>query len=156
MHFAMVLLTFVCRALLGDLFGEDDGAQVCRRSDIQMGIWHYCGPSNGRNFQLEPWDVLDATCAQHDYCIEKSTYWVEGLSRTLYPIGELDERDEYKRCGIPMRSHTNPAFGCQISKCDREMLRSLQLGFKCSDNPDLPKSKWCSSERFLGKSQCVE
>eukprot|EP00960_Hanusia_phi_P048612 759061-Hanusia_phi.AAC.2 len=34
----------------------------------------------------------------------------------------------FVRCGIPMRSHTNPNYGCRITDCDREMVEvSLDL-----------------------------
>lgn len=82
------------------------------------GVWHYCGPSNGEDFSREPRDVLDTICAQHDFCIENSRYNVGGIPRNLYPVGELAEGEggEFRRCGIPMRSHTDPVFGCQIKR----------------------------------------
>ena len=30
-------------------------------------------------------DVLDTVCAQHDFCIEHSEYWIAGRARRLYP-----------------------------------------------------------------------
>jgi len=129
--------------------------RVCRRSNLSVGPWRYCGPSNFHDFSGTPTDVLDTICAQHDFCIERAEYLVEGRPRKLYPMGETDE-DGTQRCGIPMRSHTNPNFGCQISACDREMLESLKNGFKCADDPSMPKGPWCQDSRFLGQSHCSE
>lgn len=78
-------------------------------------LGHYCGPSNGGEFEREPRDMLDAVCAQHDYCIERSRYNVRGEKRSLYPVGELAS-EGFRRCGIPLRSHTHPAYGCQIKR----------------------------------------
>ena len=78
-------------------------------------LGHYCGPSNGGEFDREPRDMLDAVCAQHDYCIERSRYNVGGVARSLYPVGE-STKEGFRRCGIPLRSHTHPAYGCQIKQ----------------------------------------
>jgi len=126
-----------------------------RRAPLAGSWWFYCGPQNGRDFSQTPRDILDTICAQHDYCIEKSHYHVGGEQRLLYPIGHVDS-DSYMRCGIPVRSHTNPHFGCQISMCDREMLLSLEEGFRCSENPLLPKSAWCLDPNILGQQHCEE
>ena len=85
---------------------------------------HYCGPLNGGDFSLAPVDVLDAMCAQHDYCIERSRYLVsvaDQAERLLYPIGVVDD-DDFQRCGIPLQSHKNPNFGIRIKACDEEFL----------------------------------
>lgn len=70
-------------------------------------------------------------------------------------MGAVDE-DGFLRCGIPVRSHTNPHFGCQISACDKEMIVSLEQGFRCSINPLLPKSPWCRNESVVGRRHCEE
>ena len=129
-----------------------------RRPPLAPALFSYCGPQNGDDFSHAPSDVLDTICAQHDYCIEKSRYYVEGRYRHLYPMGTVDEAsgDGFLRCGIPVRSHTNPHFGCQISACDREMIASLEDGFRCSDSPLLPKSPWCNDSRVLGQRHCEE
>jgi hypothetical protein len=51
----------------------------CQKTVLErapIGIFYplgaYCGPANGREYQLAPIDGLDAVCAQHDYCIERS------------------------------------------------------------------------------------
>jgi hypothetical protein len=85
---------------------------------------HYCGPLNGGDFSLPPVDVLDAMCAQHDYCIERSRYLVgasDRAERLLYPIGVVDD-DDFQRCGIPLQSHKNPNYGIRIKACDEEFL----------------------------------
>jgi hypothetical protein len=85
---------------------------------------HYCGPLNGADFSHRPADVLDAMCAQHDYCIERSRYLVDptaGRHRLLYPIGTVDD-DNFHRCGIPLQSQSNPSFGARIHACDSEFL----------------------------------
>jgi len=127
-----------------------------RRPPLAPALFSYCGPQNGDDFSRAPSDVLDTICAQHDYCIEKSRYYVEGRYRVLYPMGSVDDGDGFLRCGIPVRSHTNPHFGCQISACDREMIASLEHGFQCSDSPLLPKSPWCNDTRVLGQRHCEE
>ena len=130
-------------------------ADCRRRPPLAGGWWFYCGPQNGKDFSQAPRDILDTICAQHDYCIEKSHYHVRGEQRLLYPMGQVDA-DNYTRCGIPVRSHTNPHFGCQISACDREMLQSLEEGFRCSENPLLPKSAWCHDANVRGRLHCEE
>jgi len=70
-------------------------------------------------------------------------------------MGETDE-DDFLRCGIPMRSHTNPSYGCRITDCDREMVESLLNTFQCSGDQSLPKSPWCYDERYVGKAHCTE
>ena len=91
---------------------------------------HYCGPLNGGDFSLPPVDVLDAMCAQHDYCIERSRYLVstpDQAERLLYPIGVVDD-DDFQRCGIPLQSHKNPKFGIRIKACDEEFLvREIEI-----------------------------
>ena len=83
---------------------------------------HYCGPLNGADFTLPPIDVLDAMCAQHDFCIERSRYLVSASGeRLLYPIGVVDD-DDFQRCGIPLQSHSNPNYGTRIKACDEEFL----------------------------------
>lgn len=135
---------------------ESHAAVNChRRPPLAGSWWFYCGPQNGADFTRPPRDVLDTICAQHDYCIEKSKYYVQGHHRLLYPIGTVDS-DNFMRCGIPVRSHTNPSYGCQISACDREMLQSLEQGFRCSESSFLPKSPWCQDARVLGKQYCQE
>lgn len=115
-------------------------------------LGHYCGPSNGGEFDQEPRDMLDTVCAQHDYCIERSRYNVGGVARSLYPVGE-STIEGFRRCGIPLRSHTHPAYGCQIKQCDSEMLESLDSGiFACSLDPGTPKSRWCASR--VGRRVC--
>ena len=126
-----------------------------RRPPLAPGMFAYCGPQNGHDFSRAPGDVLDTICAQHDYCIEKSMYYVKGQHRLLYPMGAVDA-DRFLRCGIPVRSHTNPHFGCQIMACDRELIASLEHGFRCSDNPLLPKSPWCHDSRVVGLRHCQE
>lgn len=137
------------------MHGAQPEEQVCRRSTLSAGPWRYCGPHNGHDFSRVPVDTLDAICAQHDFCIEKAEYVVEGQRRFLYPMGEQDA-DKFLRCGIPMRSHTDPTFGCQINACDTEMFNSLHTGFSCSPDASLPKSPWCSSPRFLQRMPCAE
>ncbi len=83
---------------------------------------NYCGPLNGADFSLPPIDVLDAMCAQHDFCIERSRYLVSASGeRLLYPIGVVDD-DDFQRCGIPLQSHSNPNYGTRIKACDEEFL----------------------------------
>jgi hypothetical protein len=118
---------------------------------------HYCGPPNGRDFAQAPADVLDAACAQHDFCIERSLYPVAAAAppRALYPVGVVDA-DRFRRCGIPLQSHRNPGFAGRIAECDRELLDSLAGGFHCAADPDLPKGPWCSSEGLAGRMPCDE
>lgn len=107
---------------------------------------------------MPPVDVLDAMCAQHDYCIERSRYLVgasDRAERLLYPIGVVDD-DDFQRCGIPLQSHKNPNYGIRIKACDEEFLVSLNRGFGCAEDPDLPKSPWCFSASLAGRLTCSE
>ena len=113
--------------MLETLLEPSHAAMNCRRPPPLAGAWFaYCGPQNGDDFARAPRDVLDTICAQHDYCIEKSYYAVNGQPRRIYPMGHVDA-DNMTRCGIPIRSHTNPKYGCQIAACDREILASFEV-----------------------------
>ena len=113
--------------MLETLLEPSHAAMNCRRPLPLAGAWFaYCGPQNGDDFARAPRDVLDTICAQHDFCIEKSYYAVNGQPRRIYPMGHVDA-DNMTRCGIPIRSHTNPKYGCQIASCDREMLASFEV-----------------------------
>ena len=116
---------------------------------------HYCGPPNGRDFSQAPSDVLDAACAQHDYCIERSLYpaGAAGLPRALYPVGVVDP-DRFRRCGIPLQSHRTPGFAGRIAACDRELLDAVRGGFRCSADPALPKGPWCAAAALAGRRPC--
>ncbi len=118
---------------------------------------HYCGPPNGRDFAQAPADVLDAACAQHDFCIERSLYPVAAAAppRALYPVGVVDA-DRFRRCGIPLQSHRHPGFAGRIAQCDRELLDSILGGFRCAADPDLPKGPWCDSASLAGRRPCDE
>ena len=65
-----------------------------------------------RDQRYRPADVLDAACAQHDYCIERSRY--NNNSTLLYPVGMVEENGAV-RCGIPLGSNTDPRYGCQVA-----------------------------------------
>ena len=81
----------------------------------------YCGPNNGFQYTKEPVDALDTLCKEHDWCIESK-------------IGQK----------IPLRSHTNPAFGCVIKDCDTAFIKQATL------DKDLCKSSLlCSIGTFL-------
>jgi len=82
---------------------------------------HYCGPNNGFQYSKKPVDGLDTLCKRHDWCIESK-------------IGEK----------IPLRSHTNPVFGCVIKDCDIAFIK------QASSHKDLCKSSvLCSIGTFL-------
>jgi hypothetical protein len=117
---------------------------------------HYCGPPNGRDLAQAPADILDAVCAQHDFCIERSLYPAAGAAgapRALYPVGVVDP-DRFRRCGIPLQSHRTPGFAARIAACDRELLDSVRAGFRCSADPALPKGPWCGSDALAGRRPC--
>ena len=63
---------------------------------------NYCGPGNGDNYTLPAKDAVDALCRAHDKCIESSFPTVTS---------------------IPLRSHTEPRFGCDIMRCDMDFVR---------------------------------
>ena len=66
---------------------------------------NYCGPGDGDGFEAMTVDGIDALCKQHDWCIGEAL-------RSKMPI--------------PLRSHTNPAYGCEIQECDMQFLESAR------------------------------
>ena len=78
---------------------------------------NYCGPDNGQNYTLEPLDMVDVLCRAHDMCIESS-----------FPGGTK----------IPIRSHTEPRFGCDIMRCDKEFVRDSEQVLKRDGTRDIP------------------
>ena len=80
---------------------------------------HYCGPIWVPIYK-EPVDALDNLCKEHDWCIESK-------------IGQK----------IPLRSHTNPAFGCIIKDCDAAFIEQATL------DKDFVNLLLCSIGTFL-------
>lgn len=121
---------------------------------------YYCGPSNGEDFRMKPRDALDATCAQHDFCIENSLYPVssggehEKSFKILFPKGSVDIETGEERCGMPLRAwRRNADWAEQIMKCDQQMVNSIVQGFQCDTS--LPQSRFCFDEDLVGLKSCA-
>mmetsp|Transcript_10677 Transcript_10677/g.26968 ORF Transcript_10677/g.26968 Transcript_10677/m.26968 type:complete len:413 (+) Transcript_10677:204-1442(+) len=138
-------------------------------------VGKYCGPANGRNYELNPTDGLDAICAQHDYCIERSAELAHlypkvdrsgGRERELRLLAvsevaramqaEIAPADELgqQQCGAPLGSWRAPSFAPRIAECDLAMLSSLAAGrVICPVGEGLPRSPICA--RFEHMPVCA-